>query len=46
MLTFFWKRQEIKGVGGADPKDSVFYRKKNVELGGGKKDIPEAVTKY
>lgn len=33
---FFWKRQEIKGVGGTDPNGSVFYGKKNVELGGKK----------
>lgn len=42
---FFWKRQEIKGVGGTDPKDSVFYRKKNIELGGGKKNHPRGGDK-
>lgn len=31
---FFWTRQEIKGVGDTGPKDSVFYQKTNVELGG------------
>lgn len=29
---FFWKRQEIKGVGGTGPKGSVFYWERNVEL--------------
>lgn len=44
MSVFFWKRQEIKDVGGFRPKDSVFYRKKNVELRGQKQ--AEAEAKY